>query len=248
MSGTAGHVVVIGYGPVAARLVDELLPAVRRGALAVTVLARNRPRPTTACSWRTWAWAAPRRPPSACPIRPGWTRPGSACGWTRACCGWTGRAGACSWPTAPGCPTTLGVFATGSRPLVPKLHGLNPDPAASVPLPPGVTALRDLADAAVLRHAVEQRRKVVVLGGGILGLEAALAAADEGASVTVVHHGAHTLGRSIDTGAGYTLAAALRARDIRVVANARSIGIQLDAESDAGPRVLGAAPGKLCAR
>ncbi|MFP3675223.1 FAD-dependent oxidoreductase, partial [Bacillus sp. SIMBA_031] len=42
------------------------------------------------------------------------------------------------------------VFATGSRPVVPNLTGLNPDPTGPV-LPAGVTALRDLRDAEVLR-------------------------------------------------------------------------------------------------
>ncbi|ALE07614.1 ferredoxin [Arthrobacter sp. ERGS1:01] len=227
--------VVIGYGPVAARLVDELLPAVRRGDLLVTVIgeesaaAYNRVLVADLGVGRTTASAISVSDPAG--LEAAGVRVLMDARVLR-----VDRArrrvllADGTWV-----PYDTLVFATGSRPLVPKLHGLNPDPAASVPLPPGVTALRDLADAAVLRQAVEQQRKVVVLGGGILGLEAALAAADEGASVTVVHHGAHTLGRSIDAGAGYTLAAALRARDIRVVANARSIGIRLDAESDAGP-------------
>ncbi|MFP3481274.1 FAD-dependent oxidoreductase, partial [Burkholderia sp. SIMBA_057] len=75
------------------------------------------------------------------------------------------------------------VFATGSRPVVPNLTGLNPDPTGPV-LPAGVTALRDLRDAEVLRSAVAAGQRVVVLGGGVLGLETALAAAEEGAQAT----------------------------------------------------------------
>jgi len=67
----------------------------------------------------------------------------------------------------------------------------------------------------------------VVLGGGILGLETALAAADEGAAVTVVHHGPHPLGRSIDAPAGAVLAAQLRGSGIRLASNARSTAVEL---------------------
>jgi assimilatory nitrate reductase electron transfer subunit len=120
------------------------------------------------------------------------------------------------------------VFATGSRPVIPNLTGLNPDPAAPV-LPPGVTALRDLRDAEVLRLAVAGRKRVVVLGGGVLGLETALAAAEEGATVTVVHNGPHPLGRNIDRGGGAVLAASLRNCGVRVAGNARSTGIEHNA-------------------
>jgi len=102
------------------------------------------------------------------------------------------------------------VFATGSRPVIPNLTGLNPDPSRPV-LPDGVTALRDLKDAAVLRTAVAGGKRVVVLGGGVLGLETALAASEEGAKATVVHNGPFPLGRSIDRGSGSVLTNRLRA-------------------------------------
>ncbi|MGA7204663.1 MAG: FAD-dependent oxidoreductase [Specibacter sp.] len=235
MTGESPHVVVVGYGPVAARLVEELMPAVRRGELAVTVIgeessaAYNRVLVADLGVGRTTAAAISVSDPAelaAAGVRVMMDVPVLRVDRARR-------------------RVLLGegisvhydklVFATGSRPLVPPLHGLNPDPAAGVPLPPGVTALRDLRDAAVLRRAVQKRSRVVVLGGGILGLEAALAARDEGAAVTLVHHGPHTLGRSIDAGAGYTVASALRAGGITVVSNARSIGVRLDTASDAGP-------------
>ena len=120
------------------------------------------------------------------------------------------------------------VFATGSRPVIPNLTGLNPDPAHPV-LPAGVTALRDLRDAAVLREAVAGGKRVVVLGGGVLGLETALAAAEEGATVTVVHNGPHPLGRNIDRGGGAVLAASLRNCGVRMAGNARSTGVEHNA-------------------
>ena len=96
-------------------------------------------------------------------------------------------------------------------------------------LPPGVTALRDLRDASVLHAAVAGGKRVVVLGGGVLGLETALAAAEEGATVTVVHNGPHPLGRNIDRGGGAVLAASLRNCGVRVAGNARSAGVEHNA-------------------
>ncbi|MHA7304922.1 FAD-dependent oxidoreductase [Arthrobacter sp. TMN-49] len=227
MSQAPRQVVVVGYGPVAARFVDQLLPAVRSGALAVTVIgeesaaAYNRVLVADLGVGRTTA-AAIALSDAAELIAAGVNvhlgtrvlRLDRARQQVRLADGTAVRYDKL-------------VFATGARPVVPTLHGLNPDPTARVPLPRGVIALRDLADAAQLHDAVARKANVVVLGGGILGLEAALAAQAEGARVTVVHHGPHTLARSIDAGAGHTLAAALRASGVTVVASARSVGLEL---------------------
>ncbi|NJC21798.1 assimilatory nitrate reductase electron transfer subunit [Arthrobacter pigmenti] len=117
------------------------------------------------------------------------------------------------------------VLATGARPVIPYLAGLNPDPLHPA-LPPGVTALRDLADARALRAVVQRRGDVVILGGGILGLEAALAAAEEGARVSVVHHGDYPLARNIDDDGGRVLAATLRRQGVRLVSGAKAVGLE----------------------
>jgi assimilatory nitrate reductase electron transfer subunit len=117
------------------------------------------------------------------------------------------------------------VLATGAQAVVPTLAGLNPDPAAVHLLPPGVTALRDLEDATKLRAVVGSRGRIIVLGGGILGIEAALAAAEEGADVTVVHHGPHPLARNLDPGGGRMLAAALHNGGIRLASDVRSTAV-----------------------
>lgn len=235
MMHTPRHVVVVGYGPVAARFVDQLLPAVRNGAVALTVIgeessaAYNRVLVADLGVGRTTA-AAIALSDAAELIAAGV----SVHLGTRVL-----RLDRARQHVLLADGTSLHydklVFATGSRPVVPPLHGLNPDPAARVPLPRGVTALRDLADAAQLHSAVERRAKVVVLGGGILGLEAALAAQDEGACVTVVHHGPHALARSIDAGAGHTLAAALRTSGVTVISHARSVGVELRPGHDGEP-------------
>lgn len=226
------QIVIVGFGPVAARLIDELLPAVRDGHVSLTVVGEE-------------AEAAYNRVLVA-DLGVGRTTPEAMA-----------LADAAAL-VAEGVDVRLGVrvrrvdrarqlvlltdgtsanyerlvFATGSRPVIPNLTGINPDPASPV-LPAGVTALRDLRDAAVLRAAVDGGRRVVVLGGGVLGLETALAAAEEGATVTVVHNGPHPLGRNIDRGGGAVLAASLRRSSVRMAGNARSTGVEHNA-SDGG--------------
>ncbi|MBT1004428.1 FAD-dependent oxidoreductase [Paenarthrobacter sp. DKR-5] len=221
------RVVVAGYGPVAARLVEELLPGVRSGALSVLlvgeepVAAYNRVLVADLAVGRTTAEALEIS--DAAELRASGVR--VRLGERITHVDRARRLVLLGDGTSE--PYDRLVFATGASATIPNLSGLNPDPAAVAMLPDGVTALRDLADAARLLEAVSGGGRIVVLGGGILGLEAALAAADEGASVTVVHHGPRPLARSIDRGGGSVLAAALRRRGIRMVSNARSTGVDL---------------------
>jgi assimilatory nitrate reductase electron transfer subunit len=222
------QIVIVGFGPVAARLVDELLPAVRAGQVRLTVLgeeaeaAYNRVLVADLGVGRTTADAlaladAAELGAAGVDVRLGVR---------------VRRVDRARQQVllADGTPVHYDrlVFATGSRPVIPNLTGINPDPASPV-LPAGVTALRDLRDADVLRQAVDGGKRVVVLGGGVLGLETALAAAEEGATVTVVHNGPHPLGRSIDRGGGAVLAAGLRRCGVRVAGNARSTGVEHNA-------------------
>src|SRR5690606_145660 len=96
--------------------------------------------------------------------------------------------------------------------------------------------LRDLADAARLRAAVRDRSRIVVLGGGILGLEAALATAEEGADVTLVHSGPGPMARARDRGGASVLTAALRAQGVRVVAGAKAAAVATEPGRDGLPR------------
>ena len=219
------RIVVVGFGPVAARLVDELLPAVRNGLAHLTVIgeeaeaAYNRVLVADLGVGRTTA-SALALSDSAALIADGVdVRLGVRVRRVDR----ARQQLVLSDGTSPGYDRL--VFATGSRPVIPNLTGLNPDPTTPV-LPAGVTALRDLRDAAVLQAAVAGGKRVVVLGGGVLGLETALAAAEEGATVTVVHNGPHPLGRNIDRGGGAVLAASLRNCGVRVAGNARSTGVE----------------------
>lgn len=222
------QIVIVGFGPVAARLIDELLPAVREGQVSLTVVgeeaeaAYNRVLVADLGVGRTTADALALSDAAALIAEGVDVRLGVR----------VRRVDRARQQVLLTDGTSAHyerlVFATGSRPVIPNLTGINPDPASPV-LPAGVTALRDLRDAAVLRAAVDGGKRIVVLGGGVLGLETALAAAEEGATVTVVHNGPHPLGRNIDRGGGAVLAASLRRCGVRMAGNARSIGVEHNA-------------------
>ena len=70
------------------------------------------------------------------------------------------------------------LLATGSRPLAPPIPGL---------CLPGVRTFRDITDVETMIEAAGTRRRAVVIGGGLLGLEAAWGLKRRGMSVAVVH-------------------------------------------------------------
>ena len=87
--------------------------------------------------------------------------------------------------TAAGTATTALVLATGAaRARSRRSPGLRPDRRS---LPRGVHALRTIDDAREIVAATLNARRAVVLGGGVLGLEAACGLAGRGVAVTVVH-------------------------------------------------------------
>ncbi|MBX9246939.1 NAD(P)/FAD-dependent oxidoreductase [Actinotalea ferrariae] len=86
------------------------------------------------------------------------------------------------------------VLATGARARIPEVPGL-------APLPAGAHALRTLDDAREIVAATTNARRAVVVGGGVLGLEAACGLARRGLHVTVVHGGAHLMDRQLDADA-----------------------------------------------
>ncbi|MEE6296378.1 FAD-dependent oxidoreductase [Georgenia wangjunii] len=230
---TPERVVVVGYGPVASRLVDELLPAVRAGKVELLVLgeeerpAYNRVLVAEVAVGRTTPEAITLADPTelsraGVQVELG-VRVGALDRERRQVLLSDGRTARYDRL----------VLATGARAAVPSLAGIRPTEDR---LPTGVTALRDLADAARLRAAVRERRRIVVLGGGILGLEAALAASEEGADVTLVHSGPGPMARQLDRGGASVLTAALRAQGVRVIAGARAAGVTTEPGPDGLPR------------
>ena len=62
------------------------------------------------------------------------------------------------------------VFATGSKPFIPPIQGLN---GSGKPLKEGIFVFRTLDDSLQIMKHANMVRKAVVIGGGLLGLEAA---------------------------------------------------------------------------
>ena len=105
------------------------------------------------------------------------------------------------------------VLATGSTPL-----RLNV-PGAELP---GVHTFRDSRDVDLLLTLAAQRKRVVVVGGGLLGLEAAYGLARGGASVTLIHLMDRLMERQLDSPAAALLKSLVERKGIKVVLNANT--------------------------
>ncbi|MCC1492165.1 nitrite reductase large subunit NirB [Cognatishimia sp. F0-27] len=104
------------------------------------------------------------------------------------------------------------VVATGSIPFMIPLPGRDLE---------GVIAYRDLEDTQRMM-SMGAGNRVVVIGGGLLGLEAAAGMAARGVDVTVVHIMGHLMERQLDEAAGYLLKKSLEAKGITVKLQANS--------------------------
>jgi len=80
-------------------------------------------------------------------------------------------------------PYDVVVLATGSQPLVPPLEGMT---APDGELRPGVFVYRTIDDCLRLRERARSGDGAIVVGGGLLGLEAAKVLSDRGLHVTII--------------------------------------------------------------
>src|SRR5438270_6751361 len=103
------------------------------------------------------------------------------------------------------------VLATGSTPL--RLNVPGADLA-------GVHTFRDTRDVDLLLTLAAARKRVVVVGGGLLGLEAAYGLAKAGARVTVLHLMDRLMERQLDVQAAAMLQHAVEAMGVEVILNA----------------------------
>ncbi len=98
---------------------------------------------------------------------------------------------------------------------------------------PGVVGFRDIADVDAMLAAAQEGGRAVVIGGGLLGLEAAAALNTQGMAVTVVHLMGHLMERQLDAAAGYLLQKELEARGIEVICKAQTNAIVGDGRAEA---------------
>jgi len=118
------------------------------------------------------------------------------------------------------------ILATGSNPF------MLPVPGRELQ---GVLAYRDIADTQAMIDAATRHRHAVVIGGGLLGLEAANGLIKRGMDVTVVHVAPWLMERQLDEVAGRMLQQSLEQRGMKFL-----IGAQTEALLDDGQGRVGA--------
>lgn len=97
------------------------------------------------------------------------------------------------------------LIATGSKAIFPKVEGNDLD---------GVISFRDIVDVNKMLDYSRKYKKAIVLGGGLLGLEAANGLALRGMDVTVIHRNEVLLNRQLDKTAAKLLQSELEQRGI----------------------------------
>ncbi|CZT34141.1 nitrite reductase large subunit NirB [Rhizobium sp. 9140] len=105
------------------------------------------------------------------------------------------------------------IIATGSLPFI-------------IPVPghtlPGVLAYRDLDDVEKMLDATRRGGRAIVIGAGLLGLEAAYGLKRQGMDVTVIHIMPTIMERQLDPPAAYLLEKALNDRGIEIITKANT--------------------------
>ena len=115
------------------------------------------------------------------------------------------------------------VLATGSNPI--RLNVPGADLA-------GVEVFRSLAGIGRLTHAAKAGHRCIVIGGGLLGIEAAYGLKRAGADVTLLHVMDRLMERQLDAAAALRLRTALEAKGIAVVLKADTARIEGDGAVD----------------
>ncbi|WP_426979824.1 nitrite reductase large subunit NirB [Pseudarthrobacter sp. O4] len=132
-------------------------------------------------------------------------------------------------------PYDVLIIATGSRSFMPPMDGLY-TPGGS--LKPGVFTFRTIDDTRnMVQHARhDHHHRAVVIGGGLLGLEAARGLQSHGVGVDVVHSGAHLMNAQMGPDGGAILRRSVEALGIRVHTGSRTTAV-LGADKVTGVRL-----------
>ncbi|ABZ83050.1 nad(p)h-nitrite reductase, large subunit protein nirb, putative [Heliomicrobium modesticaldum Ice1] len=109
------------------------------------------------------------------------------------------------------------VIAVGAAAFLPPLPGTEL---------PGVYTVRQVDDVAAINTDLRPGRRVIVVGGGILGLEAAWTLHEQGIAVTVVEHGPRLLSRQLDAGGSRLLERLAADEGITILTEADSMAIE----------------------
>ncbi|WP_251554508.1 nitrite reductase large subunit NirB [Neobacillus muris] len=108
------------------------------------------------------------------------------------------------------------IIATGSKSFILPIPGADKQ---------GVTGFRDIKDCEMMIKSAEHYKKAVVIGGGLLGLEAARGLLNLGMQVDVVHLMPHLMERQLDPIASTMLKAELEAQGMNFLMEKQTVEI-----------------------
>jgi nitrite reductase (NADH) large subunit len=117
------------------------------------------------------------------------------------------------------------ILATGSRSFFPPMAGLWAD---NKTLTDGVFGFRTLDDTAAMIEQAEHRTNAVIIGGGLLGLEAARGLQNRGLTVEVVHASPTLMNAQLDDSAGAILRRSVEDLGIQVHTDKRTTEVRTD--------------------
>ncbi|HEX4166016.1 MAG TPA: nitrite reductase large subunit NirB [Bryobacteraceae bacterium] len=114
------------------------------------------------------------------------------------------------------------IIATGSRSYIPPIEGLTVEDGS---YKPGLFVFRSLDDCREIAAYAKGSGRAVVIGGGLLGLEAARGLQNFGLQVEVMHRGAHLMGQQLDPSAGAILKTTMERMGMRVLLRKNTVAV-----------------------
>ena len=105
------------------------------------------------------------------------------------------------------------ILATGSKPFIPPITGIDLK---------GVMSFRDIYDVNQMLEYTQNKKNAVVIGGGLLGLEAAYGLKRRGMNVTVLHLMDRIMDRQLDSRASHMLRHSIEEKGIKIITEANT--------------------------
>ena len=125
-----------------------------------------------------------------------------------------------------GVPYDKLIIATGSRALIPPIEGISDERGELID---GVYGFRTLDDCHAIVARARRSKIAAVIGGGLLGLEAARGLLNHGCEVHVVHLAKRLMNQQLDQTAGQMLHAAMRSMGVQVHLEKSTTAVQSEA-------------------